>query len=151
MSDDKVIPSEGRLNIRIHITQLSGERFWEIENPIPPQLHIAVNVNLLGVEKRSENTIKAPFVFTVNFTPSIAQINIKGNALALGEIKEIDKIVKDHNEKKTAPTKIIQAITNITIAEAIIISKTLGIPPPLPPITPSTTKIQKKSDSRYTA
>ena len=151
MNKDKINSPKGRMNIRIHITQLSGERLWEIESPIPSQLHISVNVNLLGIEKRSENTIKAPFLFSVNFTPSIAQINIKGNAFALGDRKEIDKIAKEHNEKKTAPTNIIQAITNVTMAEAIIMSKALGIPPPMPPISPSPSKKQKKPDSRYTA
>lgn len=140
-----------KLNIRIFISQISGERLWELDKPIPGQMHIAVNVNVLGMEKRSDTVIDAPFVFTVNFTPSIAQINVKGKVQASGGAKEIDKILSKYREKNSPPVPIVQAISNASIAEAVLISKSIGVPPPLPTIAPPSSEVKKKSNGRYTA
>ena len=67
-------------NVKVLITQVSGERLWGIDTSLPSQLQISVNVNLLGFERKSPEKIEAPFVFTASFTPSVAQINIKGRA-----------------------------------------------------------------------
>jgi len=142
--------TEIKIGIRIFINQISGERLWDADKPIPPQIHIAVNVNILGIEKRSDTTMDAPFVFTVNFTPSIAQINIKGKAQASGDRNEINKILLEYEEKKSPPVPLVQAISNASIAEAILISKTIGVPPPLPTIGLSKPNVQQKSDGRYT-
>jgi len=89
-------PTRIKIGIRIFVNHVSGERLWEIDKPIPPQMQIALNVNVLGIEKRSDETLDAPFVFTVNFTPSIAQINIKGKAQASGDRNEINKILLEY-------------------------------------------------------
>jgi hypothetical protein len=144
-------PTGIKIGIRIFVNQVSGERLWEIDKPIPSQIHIAVNVNVLGIEKRSDVTIDAPFVFTVNFTPSIAQINIKGKAQASGDRNEINKILLEFEEKKSPPVPLVQAISNASMAEAILISKTIGVPPPLPTFGPPQPNVQQKQDGRYTA
>lgn len=144
-------PTGIKIGIRIFVNQVSGERLWEIDKPIPPQMQIAINVNVLGIEKRSDVTIDAPFVFTVNFTPSIAQINIKGKAQASGDRNEINKILLEYEEKKSPPVPLVQAISNASLAEAILISKTIGVPPPLPTIGPTQPNVQQKQDGRYTA
>ena len=143
-------PTGIKIGIRIFVNQVSGERLWEIDKPIPPQMQIAVNVNVLGMEKRSDATLDAPFVFTVNFTPSIAQISIKGKAQASGDINEINKILLEYEEKKSPPVPLVQAISNASMAEAILISKTIGVPPPLPTIGPPQPNVQQKQDGRYT-
>jgi hypothetical protein len=51
---------------------------------------------------KNASTADAPFIFTVNYSLSIA--------------------------------KLIQAVSSIAMAEAILLSKSLGIPPPLPPM-----------------
>jgi len=43
-------------------------------------------------------------------------------------------MVEDHKQNKPPPTPVIQAVSSIAMAEAILLSKSLGIPPPLPPI-----------------
>ncbi len=140
-----------KINIKVQVTQLSGERFWQPDTPIPTQLQISINVNILGIEKKSGVTLEAPFVFTINFTPSIAQISIKGKTQATGESKEISKILEEHKKQKKPPTMLIQAISNAGMADAILLSKTLGIPPPLPSIAPTAEKVQQKSSIKYTA
>jgi hypothetical protein len=49
-------------NVKVLITQVSGERLWGIDTSLPSQLQISVNVNLLGFERKSPEKIEAPFV-----------------------------------------------------------------------------------------
>jgi hypothetical protein len=137
-------------NVRVLVTQLSGERLWGTETSLPSELQIAINVNLLGFERKSFDLVEAPFVFTVGFTPSVAQITIKGKAQATGDKPELDKIMEDSKNQKPPPAIIVQAVSSIAIAEAIVLSKTIGVPPPLPtfPMPPEPSK--SKPDSRYT-
>jgi hypothetical protein len=138
--------------INVFVTNISGERLWEVERELPSQIQIAVNINMLGIEEMTDGSLQAPFVFTVNFTPAIAQISIKGRARIQGEKDEMQKILQEQKEKKAPPSQIIQAVSSTAIAEAILVSKTIGVPPPLPPL-PSlpTTQAPPKTDSRYTA
>lgn len=131
---------------------MSAERFWEIDRALPPQVQIGVNINMLDIDQRSDGTLDAPFVFTVNFVPSIAQISIKGKAKISGEAEDTRKIVEDHKAQKAPPVQLVQAVSNAAIADAILISRSLNIPPPLPPIPqPQTPAQPTKTDSRYTA
>ena len=139
------------MKVNVFITNMSGERLWEVEKDLPSQIQIAVNINVLGIEEQSDGSLQSPFVFTVNFTPAVAQISIKGRARILGEKAEMQKIIQEQKEKKVPPAQIIQAISSTAIAEAILISKTIGIPPPLPPLpTPPATQAPLKTDARYT-
>jgi len=138
--------------VNVFVTNISGERLWEVERELPSQIQIAVNINMLGIEEMTDGTLQAPFVFTVNFTPAIAQISIKGRAKIQGEKDEMQKIVREQKEQKAPPPQIIQAVSSTAIAEAILLSKTIGIPPPLPPIpSPPAAQAPPKTDSRYTA
>jgi hypothetical protein len=140
------------VKVNVFVTNMTGERLWEVEKDLPAQIQIAVNINVLGIEEQSDGSLRSPFVFTVNFTPAIAQISIKGRARIQGEKDEMQKILQEQKEKKTPPAQILQAISSAAIAEAILISKTIGIPPPLPPLpTPPASQAPGKADSRYTA
>ena len=138
--------------VSVFVTNLSGERLWDVERELPQQLQVAVNINMLGIEEQTDGSLNAPFVFTVNFTPAIAQISIRGRAKIEGERNEMQQILRDQKERKTPPAQVVQAVSSTAIAEAILISKTIGIPPPLPPISaPPTTQAPAKTDTRYTA
>jgi len=140
------------VKVNVFVTNMTGERLWEVEKDLPAQIQIAVNINVLGIEEQSDGSLRSPFVFTVNFTPAIAQISIKGRARIQGEKDELQKILQEQKEKKAPPNQILQAISSTAIAEAILISKTIGIPPPLPPLpAPPANQAPQKADSRYTA
>jgi len=131
---------------------MSAERYWEMDRPLPPQVQIGVNINMLDIGQRPDGALDAPFVFTVNFVPSIAQISIKGKAKISGEAEDIKKIAEDHKAQKAPPAQLIQAVSNAAMADAILISRSLSIPPPLPPIPqPQNQPQPTKTDSRYTA
>ncbi len=132
---------------------MSGERYWSHETQLPPQVQIAVNINIVGLDLKNEATAEAPFVFTVSYTPSIAQLSVKGRAQVNGDKEEISKMIEEHRQNKPPPAQVIQAVSSIAIAEAILLSKSLGIPPPLPPIGVPPEQMQmgpKKQETRYT-
>ena len=140
------------MKVNVFVTNMTGERLWEVEKELPTQIQIAVNINVLGIEEQSDGSLRSPFVFTVNFTPAIAQISIKGRARIQGEKDEMQKILQEQKEKKVPPAQILQAIASTAIAEAILISKTINIPPPLPPIPALPAgQAPAKMDTRYTA
>ncbi|MGA2460617.1 MAG: hypothetical protein ABSF82_04275 [Candidatus Bathyarchaeia archaeon] len=142
------------IQVNVLVTSMSAERFWEMDRQLPAQVQIGVNINMLDIDQKPDGTLDAPFVFTVNYTPSIAQISIKGKAKITGSAEDTKKIVDEHKAQKSPPVQLIQAVSNVAIADAILISRSLNIPPPLPPIPqPQTAPTQpvKQADSRYTA
>jgi len=119
------------VRVRVFIYDLSAERFWDAEKPIPP-IQIATNINILGMNKKRENLLEVPFVFTVNYTPAVAQISVKGRAHVVGLKGELKKIHDDYMEKHVPPSMVVQSISNVAFLESVIITRTLGVPPPIP-------------------
>jgi hypothetical protein len=142
------------LRVTIQVTNITGERYWAPDTQLPAQVQIAVNINIVGVEQKNESTAEAPFVFTVSYNPSIAQLSIKGKAQIAGERAEVTQMVDENRKNRPPPASIIQAVSSIALADAIIISKSLGIPPPLPPmgvpVDGSPTSQAPKKEPRYT-
>ena len=138
------------VNVRVFVKDISAENFWEIGKPIPP-VQIATNLNVVGINKKSENLLEVPFVFTINYTPGVAQISLKGKSHVTGSKDELEQILKGHKEKKPPPAIIIQSISNVVFLETVIICRTLNIPPPipLPKISPAAKK--KPSEPTYRA
>jgi len=119
------------IRVNVVIMNISAERFWDIKKPIPP-IQIGTNINVVGMEKKSDGTVEVPFVLAINYNPSIAQISLKGSAYVSGDKGEIEKVLKDHEEKKPPPPLIVQSISNVVFIESVLISRTLNIPPPIP-------------------
>lgn len=113
------------------ITSISAERFWDIRKPIPP-IQINTNINVVGMEKKPDETLEVPFVLSIVYNPSIAQISLKGNAYVNGEKGETEKVLKDYDQKKPPAQIIVQSISNVVFIESVLISRTLNIPPPIP-------------------
>jgi hypothetical protein len=123
------------MNVKVLLSYISGERFWEYEKPFPQQLQISINVNLIDFETLNKEEASSRFIVSIQYIPSVGQVVAKGKLIVNGEENEI-KQIKEANEKKQVPLALVQAISNFTIGEIIIISKALGIPPPLPLLIP---------------
>jgi hypothetical protein len=138
------------IRVGVFIHQLSAERFWDIEKPIPP-VQISTNLNLVGVEKKTDELLIVPFVFTISYNPSVAQISVKGKAHVAGEKEELKKMQEDYNEKKPPPPMVVQSVSNVAFIESIIITRTLNIPPPvpLPQIPPAQAEGKKQGEPSY--
>ncbi|MCW4004399.1 MAG: hypothetical protein NWE95_10860 [Candidatus Bathyarchaeota archaeon] len=119
------------LRVNVIINSISAERFWDIRKPVPP-IQINTNINVVGMEKKPDESLEVPFVLSIAYNPSIAQISLKGNALVNGEKAEVDKVLSDYEQKKPPAQIIIQSISNVVFIESVLISRTLNIPPPIP-------------------
>jgi len=133
------------LHVRVNINYISAERFLEQDKFAPDGLHIATNVNIVGLEQK-EDKLVVPFVVTMSYNPSIAQINLKGQAFILGTQEEIKKIVDDHKNQNAPPQLLLQAITGAALTEATVVSRSVNIPPPIP--LPSLPTMQKPDKER---
>ena len=119
------------LRVNVVISNISAERFLDFRKPFP-QVHINTNLNLTGMEKKLDESLDVPFVLTISYNPSVAQINLKGTAYVVGDKGETEKVYKEYEEKKPPPPIIVQSVSNVAFIESVLISRTLNIPPPIP-------------------
>jgi hypothetical protein len=140
------------MRVNVSISNVSADRYWDVKKPIP-QIQINTNLNLVGMEKKTDESLEVPFVLTINYNPSIAQISLKGRAYVAGDKDEIEKTYKEYEEKKPPPPIIIQSISNVVFIESVVISRTLNVPPPipLPQISQAKQQGKKPSEMDYSA
>ena len=138
------------IKVRVFVKNISAENFWDIGKPIPP-VQIATNLNVVGINKKDEDILEVPFVFTINYTPGVAQISLKGKSHVKGSKEELKQILKDHKEKKPPPSIILQSISNVVFLETVIICRSLNIPPPIPLPKISPVPKKKRSEPTYRA
>lgn len=138
------------IKVGVFIHQLSAERLWDVDKPIPA-VQIATNLNLVGVEKKSDDMLEVPFVFTINYNPAVAQISVKGKAHITGDREELKQIHSAYTDKKPPPPIVVQSISNVSFIESIVITRTLNIPPPvpLPQIPPAPAEGKKSGEPTY--
>lgn len=92
-------------------------------------------MNILDLSSQ-DKSLEVPFVVTIGYNPSIAQINMKGKAMIKGEDEELDEIVEKYEENEQPPQFLVQTIINRSIMEATLISRSLNVPPPIPFLKP---------------
>ena len=119
------------IRVNVAVGSVSAERFWDIKKQIP-QIQIATNINIVSMERKEDGAVEVPFVLTIVYNPSIAQISLKGTAYVNGDKPEVEKMMKDYEDKKPPPQIVIQSISNVVFIESVLISRTLNIPPPIP-------------------
>ena len=130
------------IKVNVSIANISAERFWDNRKPAP-NIQISTNINIVNIEKKQDESLEVPFVLTISYNPSIAQLSLKGSAYVQGDKSELDKIVQDYEQKKPPAQIILQSISNVVFTESIIVSRIIGIPPPIPlPIIPEPSKTQ---------
>jgi hypothetical protein len=138
------------VNVRVFVKNISAENFWEIGKPIPP-VKIATNLNMVGINKKGEELLEVPFVFTINYNPGVAQISLKGKSHVKGSKDELEQILKAHKEKKPPPPVVLQSISNVVFLESVLICRSLNIPPPIPLPKISATPKKKRPEPTYRA
>lgn len=136
------------IRVNVSIGSISAERLWDIRKPAP-NIQISTNINVVNIEKKPDGSLEVPFILTINYNPSIAQMNLKGSAYVQGEKDEIEKILKEYDQKKPPAQIILQSISNVVFIESILISRILNIPPPIPlPMIPEAKIVNVKPVER---
>jgi len=141
------------IRVNVSISSISAERFWDTRKPAP-NIQVGTNINITNIEKKGETNLEVPFVLTISYNPSIAQLSLKGMALVEGDKSEVEKILKDYEQKKPPTPVILQSISNVVFTESILVSRILGIPPPIPlPVIPEAGKVPnaKPAERDYSA
>jgi hypothetical protein len=151
MRRNKLSQPKTEIRVNVFINNVSAERFWEMRRPLPP-VKIATNLNLISVNKVTEELLEVPFVFTISYDPAVAQINFKGKAHVVGCKEELEKIHVAYEEKKAPPPVIVQTVSNVVFVESVLVSRTLNIPPPIPlPKVPMDAEGKTKTEPSYRA
>jgi hypothetical protein len=138
------------IKVRVFVNNISAERFWDIEKPIPP-IQAATNLNIVGINEKREGMLEVPFVFAINYTPAVAQISLKGKAHVAGSKDELKQVRDAYEQKKPPPPIILQSISNVVFLESVIVCRTLNIPPPIPLPKIPTVKEKKRAEPTYRA
>ncbi len=130
------------IRVNVSINSVAGERFWDNRKPAP-NIQVGTNINVVSVDKKTETSLEVSFILTISYNPSIAQLSLKGTAFVEGDKPEIEKVAKDYEDKKPPTPVVLQSISNVAFTESILISRILGIPPPIPlPVIPESGKQQ---------
>jgi len=137
------------LNVKVALTSLSAERFWDSEKQLPPNMQIAVNISLTDFTRRGEDSAEVPFILTVNYIPSVGQLMSKGRVCLSGD-RDTLKGMGEGLKKSQLPAPVVQAIWAATLGELAIVSKSMGLPPPLPPVGIPQTAPTSKDIQRFT-
>ncbi|MGB9749170.1 MAG: hypothetical protein ACP5OZ_00915 [Candidatus Woesearchaeota archaeon] len=106
------------------------------------KLNINNNIKILSVEeaeievKPGNSALKIGFEFESNYEPEIANLKITGEAIDIEDKKNAKTILNDWSKNKRIPETFLTDIMNVILSkcnvEAILLSKELNLPPPLP-------------------
>ncbi len=116
-------------------TRLSAERLWGTDAPLPAGMKIAVNVNIQGFGRRGPGLASGKFIVAASYTPPVAQISVGGEVVVEGSEEEVDRLV-DQAPSGAPPTPVVQAVLSSGMADAVLLSRSIGIPPPIPTVVP---------------
>jgi len=105
----------------------------------------------VGINEKREDLLEVPFVFTINYTPAVAQISLKGKSHVTGSKDDLKQIRDTYKEKKPPPPIIVQSISNVVFLESVIVCRTLNIPPPIPLPKIPPLKKKKRPEPTYRA
>lgn len=106
------------------------------------KIGIANSMNIDKVEDakvsvdKANSTIRISFTHTSEYTPDFAKITLKGQMILLVEAAQAKKIMdgwkKDKRLEKEAGTFVINSLTSRCSVQAVITSRDLALPPPIP-------------------
>ncbi len=69
----------------------------------------------------------------------------------MGSKDELEKIHGEYVEKHVPPSLVVQQISNVSLLESAIITRTLNVPPPIPLPKITLGKKKKPSEPSYRA
>lgn len=125
--------------VGFNFTKIDVER----KKPAFGQVNIANNVNIANIEetdlafgKPDEKGLKFSFKFDSKYEPDIGKIQLEGEIIYIDEDKKLKEIVKEWKKNKNVSKDIMTEVLNSILLkcniEALILSKEINLPPPIP-------------------
>ncbi|MBI2144898.1 hypothetical protein HYU18_01105 [Candidatus Woesearchaeota archaeon] len=107
------------------------------------QVSINTNIGIVSAEEidfvmgnQKQKGIKIVFDFRNTYTPDLGLLILNGDVLYLSDQKKHDELMKEWNKSKKFPDEIMaqlyDAISIKSMLQAIQLSSTVGLPPPIP-------------------
>lgn len=123
----------------MNFTKLLAERKTDAREKV----NISNNVSVTNVEEaelplagQSQKTLKISFSFVTSYEPNLGEIQLEGNLLYIGEAKEMKEIAKNWEKDKRLSAEmmkqVISAVLNKCNIQALVMSKDVNLPPPVP-------------------
>lgn len=125
--------------VGFNFNKISVEKKEVVKGKITINNNIAIkNVEkkdlMLGVAK--QDGIRFEFEFTSKYEPKFAEITLTGEVLFLGEESEVKKIMDEWKKTKNIPKEVKLQVLNAALTrcniQALILSKDVNLPPPIP-------------------
>ena len=121
-------------------------------------LKIGTNVKIDSLEKTSlvfdkeRTALKLGFSYQVKYDPDIGGVDLQGDILFLQENKVAETLLAEWAKKKALPknvsSSLVNAIMQKCVVQALILTKDIGLPSPLPlPKVKETTKVNVPEES----
>ena len=115
----------------------------EKTGPVQGKVNITNNVAVLQVEKtplsfgaNKQDGLRFVYEFKAEYSPNIGHILLTGDILFLGDEKQIKEVLESWKKKKQVPKDVIEIIINNVLSkcniEALILSREINLPPPIP-------------------
>jgi len=125
--------------VGFNFTKVSIERFSAVKGKIS----ISNNVSIVSVEKTdlplgsgADEALRFGFEFTSQYSPKVGLIDLRGEVIFMGEKKEIAGIMAEWKKDKKVPKDIMTSVLNNVLnkcnIEALILSREINLPPPIP-------------------
>ncbi len=127
------------------------------ERKISPKGEIKVNINLaikdifeekLDLGKKKQSGLRYTFEFQTMYAPNIGTITLTGNIIDIQDNKIVQAILKDWKNKKKLDDEKTLAVYNTALnkcsIQAILLSKEMGLPSPIPLLKKAVPQAAKK-------
>ena len=125
--------------IGFNFTKIQAEKKKAIKSNVNINNNVSIKdlkeIDLaLGVNK--QKGIKFEFLFVSKYSSDIAEITLEGESVYVGPEAKIKEILDTWKKEKKLAKSVMNEIFNNILAkcniQAIIISRDLGLPPPIP-------------------
>ena len=125
--------------VGFNFTRVSAER----GTPARGRIEVKNNVQIKEVEKTDfsfgaakQAGLKIIFEFKSVYNPKIGEIALEGELLDIEDEKSVQEVLGEWKKKKKLPDNIMSMVINSILTkcniEALIMSKELNLPPPIP-------------------
>lgn len=134
--------------------------FAEQHKAAKGNLKISTNVKFESVEKTTlalgddKSTLKVAFTYTVAYDPKVGSIELQGDLLFMQDVKLIEAVLAEWDKKKTLPAKVSKVLVNNIMQkctiQALIMTKDIGLPPPMPLPKVKSSPVKVKAEEEET-